>query len=191
MTEVRFRRQQLRSATAAEHARVDALFPGGFVDAASYHCYLLGMHRLCADVLGAWQRLPQVPAFGVDAGRRVELLMADLEHAAQPPLPPGPPLALDSELDMVGAEYVIQGSRHGAMLLIRQAATLGHGAGDGAAFLHWLTGRELATTWQALLAEIPGRVGSHGDESRLMAAAIRTFNAAAFAFERARHQVAR
>lgn len=184
--EAKTRRQQLRAATQAEHAQLDALFPDGLTDADSYRRYLQGMHRLCADIGSRWKQVP-VSALRDDVRQRVRLLEADLAHLGHAPLPPGPPLQLHGELELAGAEYVMQGSRHGALLLIRQVQALGHGPDTGAAFLHWLTRPQGKQAWEALLEDIAHKLQGDADESSLMAAAIRTFAAASFAFERARH----
>lgn len=188
MPEARLRRQQLRRATAAAHQRVDAVFPDGLVDAGAYRCYLQGMHRLCADILAAGSALPADPQFDDERRQRVALLQADLDRLGHAALPPGPPLPLSSPLEQAAAEYVIGGSRLGARLLLRQARLLGHASADtGAAFLHWHVRAEAEAGWQALLQRIAQTVRSAEDESQLLAAAIRTFSAATFAFERARH----
>ncbi|MDO5506578.1 MAG: biliverdin-producing heme oxygenase [Pseudoxanthomonas suwonensis] len=180
-------RQQLRAATACEHERVDALFPGGLVDATAYRCYLQGMHRLCDDVAKGWLRIARAPE---EPLHRVSLLQADLARLALDALPAAAPLALDGELELAGAEYVIQGSRMGARLLSRQARRLGRdGPDNGAAFLTWHSRPEGQATWEALLERIARLVRTNADEDRLMAAAVRTFSAAAFAFEHARQRV--
>lgn len=186
--EADIRRQHLRTATASAHAHLDGLFPDGLADAATYGGYVRGMHRLCADIQAGWHALPPGTAVDEAVDRRVCLLETDLARLGLPVLPPGPALALSGPLELAGAEYVVQGSRMGAKLLVRQARLLGYGEpGSGADFLHWHVRPEGLAEWNALLERIAVLVRNAKDEDTLMAAAIRTFTAAAFAFERASH----
>jgi heme oxygenase len=114
-------RAALRQGTAADHARLDALF-GGFQlnDANDYRAFLTA-HAMAltaienaldatgfADVLGDWPQRKRGDAIAAD--------LAELGEAVPPPLP-APPLATPAA--RWGAAYVIEGSRLGGALLAR------------------------------------------------------------------------
>jgi heme oxygenase (biliverdin-IX-beta and delta-forming) len=115
----------LREGTRAEHETLDALF-GGFdlADRASYGAFLsahaaaLLPVEAALDAAGAAELVPDWPQ-----RKRGARLAADLE-ALGLPVPEGAPYAIASgdAAAIVGAMYVIEGSRLGGRLLARQVA---------------------------------------------------------------------
>jgi len=134
----------LRVATADLHAAVDARFSGSFEGGVS--AYVGFLTSLAAAVVpleraleasGIERILPDWPR-----RRRAGLVLADLESlAASPPAQIQPPVMV-GEARQFGAAYVLEGSRLGGKLLLRQALAhpdervraatgyLAHGAGD-------------------------------------------------------------
>jgi heme oxygenase len=117
-------RAALRSGTAADHDRLDALF-GGFRldDDADYRAFLIA-HAMA---------LPAVEAALDDAGfaaelpdwpqrKRGEALAADLAALGDAMPAPLPVPTLDTSAARWGAAYVIEGSRLGGALLARSVA---------------------------------------------------------------------
>lgn len=114
-------RAALRAATAGEHERVDALFaayPIGGME--GYRRFLLAQASAFLPVEAALEEggierlVPDWPA-----RRRSAALLSDLAAlGAAPPAPvPAPPLGTDAA--MLGALYVLEGSRLGGALLKR------------------------------------------------------------------------
>lgn len=105
-------RETLRRETAAAHGRVDELFGSGdFGDAAVYRRFLGAQAR-------AWESLRPL----LDAGSiaRADALRADLDElglAVPDPLAEHLPDALS-----IGHRYVLEGSRLGSTLLLRELA---------------------------------------------------------------------
>ncbi|HMO42518.1 MAG TPA: biliverdin-producing heme oxygenase [Phenylobacterium sp.] len=173
-------RNLLRTATRAEHDRVDAL--GESFDLASqagYGAFLHG-HALALPALEA-----QVLAHGPHPDhwplkRRTEALRQDLAALGQEPPRALAAPDLPSRSMRLGALYVIEGSRLGGMLLSRRLAAvqpdaprayLDHDAGPG----YW-------RDFLAWLEDEPDPVG-HADQA--VEGARRAFAFYAGAFERA------
>jgi heme oxygenase len=117
-------RAALRAGTAAEHERVDRLF--GALDLASADDYRLFLSAQAAaflpveaalDAAGAEALVPDWPA-----RRRGPLLRADLAALAAPLPPPEPVSALAGTAAILGALYVLEGSRLGGAMLKRSVA---------------------------------------------------------------------
>lgn len=141
-------RAALRAATRTEHDAVDALF--GRFDLsrlADYRRFLTATAAAFIPVeqaidaagdaaaLGSWTRRP-----------RADLLRADLAELGAP-VPPRPaPLRLDGGPALLGAVYVLEGSRLGGAVLIRRL-----GPGWPARFLTAPAG---PGSWPALLATL-------------------------------------
>lgn len=172
--------QQLREVTAQAHAQVDALFASGLSSATDVRRYLLGMHRLCADVLRAWQRVDakRVPAAAL---QRCQWLEQDLNAAGLTPLPDTAQLALTDQHALLGAEYVIEGSHYGARLLLKQAQA----AGTPEACLHFLRAHGNssgnAQGWPGVLQQLAD-ISDANALHRVQTGALLVFAAAASAF---------
>jgi len=151
--------QQLRAATAPDHAAVDARF-GGFRlgDAAEYGRFLLAHARALPAVeralAGAGEALPAWRA-------RTGALAGDLAALG---------LALLTPLRFAvggaarwGALYVIEGSRLGGTLLAREV--------PAALPRDYLAARHEAGEWRRLLAAIEARAGLADDTWRAAAIA--------------------
>ena len=153
---------RLRAASAPDHARVDACFPRGLEDAATYRRYLRGMHGLLSALARACPRLAD------EYAPMREALAADLEAlGSTPPAPPGLPPITD-EAARLGARYVIEGSAMGARLLQRQAERLGHGPGPGGRFLayHVARGEHAWPALKSALARLDADTASFEDVLR-------------------------
>lgn len=115
-------RQFLRSATDAAHARVDHLFSRfDLADPAGYRRFLTAQAAAflpvesALDRAGAEQVIPDWPQ-----RRRSALIRADLTRlSVTVPEPFGPQPILDDKAPILGAAYVLEGSRLGAALLKR------------------------------------------------------------------------
>lgn len=118
-------RGALRSATAADHARVDALFSAhDLSNARGYGDFLVAQARAHLPVEAA------LDAYGVEAllpdwpeRRRAGALIADLgelSRALPEPLPLPP--FVDDDAAALGIVYVLEGSRLGGSLLNRSIA---------------------------------------------------------------------
>ena len=169
---------RLREATGIDHARVDACFPNGLQDAASYRRYLGGMQRLLHALADADADIAREFA---PHRRHIE---ADLRGLGMRPAAPAGriDIALDGDDARLGARYVIEGSALGARILQRQAHALGYDASGGAGFLAYHVQRG-TTHWprlmQALAQHDPASPGFHA----LLAAARDTFALAAACFD--------
>lgn len=116
-------RNALRKATAASHARVDAAFSRFRLDDADdYRRFLLAQAagflpvEAALDEAGADELIPDWAE-----RRRAPLLRADLDalNVTAPELF-GPPPIFSGNASMLGATYVLEGSRLGGALLKRQ-----------------------------------------------------------------------
>lgn len=168
-------RWQLRQATAAAHARVDAVVGGAFEDAVRYAGYLRGMHRFLVEARG-------VLAGRQDLAGPIARLEADLRDLGTRPLPARARPAADAAV-ATGWHYVIAGASLGARLLVRRAAALGFDARHGARYLHAHAG---GGDWPAFLATLDARPLPVAAHPAATAAAQEAFAAAEAAFHAAR-----
>ena len=114
-------RSYLREATAADHARVDALFGAyDLGDEQGYRRFLMAQAaaflpvEAALDAADAERFIPDWPR-----RRRSELLKADLTELAADEPAPEITSPLRSPADILGAVYVLEGSRLGGALLKR------------------------------------------------------------------------
>lgn len=161
-------RQALRAATGGSHARVDAAFSGfDLSDRAGYGRFLGAQAAAHLAVEAALE------ASGVEAvlpdwprRRRADLLRGDLA-ALGLPAPPVEALAgFDGPAAVLGAVYVLEGSRLGGALLRRSVP-----AELPCAFL----GASDPAAWRGLLAQLDAQVTSGNDVERATNAALRVF----------------
>ncbi len=115
-------RGHLKARTDAAHARVDALFSRlNLADLADYRTFLsaqAGPHlavEASVDSAGAERILPDWPQ-----RRRAAALRADLAELGIAPVADDEPFSFASDAEMLGAVYVLEGSRLGGSLLKRQ-----------------------------------------------------------------------
>ena len=143
---------RLRSATRAQHARLDGLFPHGIRDDADYRRYLRGMQSVMAAMSRADPMLARVYARSL---RHLDEDMRILDCAAAIALTPD----IAGRHRYWGHRYVIDGSSMGARVLVRDVAALGWTAEQGAAFLayHLRRGRSVSPRLRAQLARLDAR----------------------------------
>lgn len=114
-------RQALRNATSGHHERVDAIFSTAALDARGSYARFL--RAQAAAHLPVERALEQggVAALISDwpARRRRESLESDLEALGEKIPPAAGNLSLDSDAALLGALYVLEGSRLGASVLKR------------------------------------------------------------------------
>jgi heme oxygenase len=139
-------REVLRSATAAEHGRVDELYSR--FDLRHRQGYGSFLQAHAAALIPAEEALDQLDARAVLADwahrRRSNLLAADLEELSITLPEPFDPVRLSSsKASILGAIYVLEGSRLGGALLKRAVA-------DGLP-KRFLDARQDAGSWRALL----------------------------------------
>lgn len=108
----------LRSATAADHERVDAIFARFRLDeAAGYSGFL---RATAAAYLPVENGLDEAGAANLvpdwTARRRADLLQEDLAGLGEAP-GPALPFTISGEAEMFGAIYVLEGSRLGGAML--------------------------------------------------------------------------
>ncbi|MGY0505779.1 biliverdin-producing heme oxygenase [Luteimonas sp. e5] len=166
---------RLRAATAHDHARVDACFPDGLADAASYRRYLRGMQVLLATLGEA------DPGLAEDFAGLLEALRQDLGHSVPASLPPAP--RIPCAMARLGVRYVIDGSALGARLLLRQVHALGPNAGAGTAFLAYHVERS-QQAWPALQHALASQDPASPPFTVLLDSARNTFALAADCFRR-------
>jgi heme oxygenase (biliverdin-IX-beta and delta-forming) len=136
----------LRSSTAEAHERVDSSFSRfDLSDAAGYGRFLRAQAAAflpveeVLDSAGAADLIPDWPQ-----RRRADLLRADLAALSVTlPEPFSPVLFIESKASMLGAAYVVEGSRLGGALLKRSVP-----AGLPSQFLD---GRQSAGSWRNFL----------------------------------------
>jgi heme oxygenase len=138
----------LRAATAADHERVDRLFSR--FDLGSDADYRLFLTAQAAAHLPL-ERALEVAGAGeliLDWAdrRRSELLLADLEELGIEPPPSVPPPPVDGEPAILGAAYVLEGSRLGGAFLKRGLAPR--------APRRFLAAPQEAGAWRKLLAKL-------------------------------------
>ena len=166
-------RSALRHATSSDHERVDAAFSR--FDLASrdgYGAFLVAQAaahlpvEAALDEAGVVRILPDWPQ-----RRRGERLRADLAAMglAEPAADTGIqalPAALADEAGMLGAVYVLEGSRLGGALLRRSVP-------DGLPVTFLDAGD--SATWRTLLATLDERLCSEQDRAHAVSAAARVF----------------
>lgn len=131
-------RARLRSATAALHAQLDALFPRGLDSIATYRRYLLGMHRFVVDYEIVVDALPRRSAWlASDLGRLSLLPLVARGRCRKEP----------HAAARLGWDYVLAGSSLGARSLVRDARRLGFSEHEGARFL---AGHARSPDWSEL-----------------------------------------
>ena len=160
------RRFELRERTAADHAELDRLV-GGFGSVGDYRRYLEGIHAF---------RVAIEPCLESDAPARwrPELLMhlieADMADLGIVPRPADiQALRPRSASEALGLSYVLEGSRLGARLLFRQAATLGLGRHHGARHLEAQS--EGTDCWRNYLAALEAAEPFDADDAAAGASA--------------------
>jgi heme oxygenase len=163
-------RAALRAATAAEHDRVDALFSR--LDLARQGDYRLFLLAQAAAFLPVEAALEEAGAQGVVPDwaerRRGHLLARDLDAlgAALPAPEPAPALAGAAEI--LGAAYVLEGSRLGGAMLRRGVA-----ADAPQAFL---AAPQAKGSWRKLLELLDDRLYETAAIETAAGAARRTFS---------------
>lgn len=162
-------RHALRTATAPHHARVDAIYSlARLDDPESYGRFLQAQ---AAAHIATEQALERGGITGIVADwpqrRRADAVRADLEALGLKVPPVSDDLQLDSEEAMLGALYVLEGSRLGGTLLKRSVS-----ADLPTQFL----GNVDSSAWQALLAELDSRLDSTGKREAAIAAAQLVFD---------------
>jgi heme oxygenase len=153
-------RAALRAATAEDHRRVDQLFSRLDLGSdAGYRLFLTAQAaahlpvEIALEAAGAAEWLPDWPE-----RRRSHLLIADLAELGVDPPAPIPPPALVDEASIMGALYVLEGSRLGGAFLKRSLAPQ--------APTRFLAAAQEAGAWRKLLAKLdeslyePARVES-------------------------------
>jgi heme oxygenase (biliverdin-IX-beta and delta-forming) len=117
-------RTRLRDGTRALHERLDAGFVGVAMsrDRAAYARFLRVNEACCGriePVLAASGLLERMP--GLDGGFRRGAARADLDAMRIPPLALAPfPLAGPSLCEAIGVAYVMEGSRLGARMILKE-----------------------------------------------------------------------
>lgn len=165
-------RLHLRDATSADHAAVDAIYSR--FDLRRRRAYRAFLAAQCAALApieealaaaGIGALLPDWPS-----RRRAPLLIADLADLGAAPPPAGAaPVSLPSAAAMLGAVYVLEGSRFGGALLARRLAPeaparfLGAGADPAA--------------WRALAALMDRRLDDEDALAEAVGAARAVFTA--------------
>jgi heme oxygenase (biliverdin-IX-beta and delta-forming) len=162
-------RAALRDATVDHHAAVDLLFsrfdlsqPYDYRRFLQAQAAALGPIEAAIDAGGISAILPDWPE-----RKRMSLLLRDLEMLGDGPDRILPGLPLTGIAAMLGAVYVIEGSRMGAGVLRQQLS-----AGMPAAFLG---ARAQPRSWRGLLAVLDEHLGSPDELARACAAAKATF----------------
>jgi heme oxygenase len=141
-------RAALRAATADDHERVDRLFSRlDFGSDAGYRLFLTAQAAAHLPVERALEAA-NVAALLPDwfQRRRADLLLADLAELGVDPPAPVPPPALATQASILGAVYVLEGSRLGGAYLKRSLAP--H------APRRFLAAAQEAGAWRKLLAKL-------------------------------------
>lgn len=168
-------RALLRSGTAEEHQRVDALFIR--FDLGDIFDYTRFIRGQAAAFLPLEARLDAAGASAVvpdwDDRRRAHLLRQDLAALGEPVPATPADLSPMSEAERLGAIYVLEGSRLGGRYLLRSLPE---------AFpRRFLSAQQAPGAWRKLLELIDGRLYGAGDQALALAAAQAAFEL----FERA------
>lgn len=178
--------QPLRTATSADHARVEAaldlldpaLTPAGLSAALDA---LHGFWRAAEAGLDAWALRESASAAAVawPRRRRAHLFAADLESLGAAPAraTPSLPSVLGTD-DALGRLYVLEGSTLGGRFIDRHLAVLPTFAGvQLRAFSPY--GADTGRMWHAFRAVVRRRPAEGGDADRIVRAAVATFGALA------------
>lgn len=158
----------LRAATAAAHARVDALYSSLDLSRPDDYTRFLTSHA--AAYLPVEQALARAGADdlvpGWSARRRGAALSTDLAAMglAVPPAQPAP--AFDGEAEILGGLYVLEGSRLGGAVLVRSVTP-----GLPTAFL----APEEASSWRGFVAQLDRRLASPAALNRATQSALAVF----------------
>lgn len=171
---------QLKAATAAHHARVEAVMPSleQLATPAGYAAALRALHGFHA----AWEpviwRAPGVAEAGMDGGRRkLPLLEADLRALGIRPCPAAPRARLAGAAQALGALYVLEGATLGGRIIYRHAAgPLGITPEHGAAYYHGY-GDDTGPRWKAFGAAVSAYAERTGVEADVVAGAVACFAA--------------
>ncbi|GGD33364.1 biliverdin-producing heme oxygenase [Aureimonas glaciei] len=163
----------LRQATADAHDVVDAAF-GRFdlTRADDYRNFLSAQAEVLAPLEALLMKSPQLPPWRPRLAllaRDLAALDADLPH-------PAPVDGLDGPGELLGALYVLEGSRLGGGMLVR-------GVGPGLP-REFLGATHLKGEWRALLAELDAAAQTAPAEAAMLAGARRVFRLYAEAAER-------
>jgi|GEM_PF-335658 len=171
-------REALREATAAAHRRLDDRL--GLHDVAT----LAGHTGFLAAIGRALLPLEQaLSTAGIERllpdwaeRRRSEAILSDLRRLGAPDrtLPADALHAdwIDDEASMLGAAYVLEGSRLGAALLGRRAARSAEPRIAAGRFLAHGQGPDL---WRGFLAVLDGRPSDPGEQARACRSAVLSF----------------
>lgn len=171
--------EQLKSATAAAHASLEQRLR--IVHAApalaDYRAYLTAMHGFTLPLEAGWANLPQGlrDAIELDKRSKAHLLRRDLDALDARLGPVARPLCRllpprDTDSDVLGALYVLEGSTLGARYLLRHLAPLG--IADASRYLNSY-GEELGAMWHKLRAVLAAHEGRQSHT--LVQSALRTF----------------
>lgn len=160
----------LRDRTAEAHERLDALF-GGFdlADRASYARFLAAHAEAIIPLEAALDRAGAARVLADWPGRRRgDALRADLADLAAAPLAPAPPVLLASgDPQLLGALYVLEGSRLGGRFLARQVP---------AKFpRRYLDAEQPRGNWTFLLAQLDALLYDRSSLDMAVAAALDAF----------------
>jgi heme oxygenase len=169
-------RMRLREATASDHAAVDDVYSGFDLSSlAGYAAFLQAQHACLAPLegritaTGVTDLLPDWPD-----RQRAALLADDLADLGRPSAPPlTVTLDLPSPAAVLGAVYVLEGSRFGGMLLARQLPP-----GAPARFLGAAAQPQL---WRGLVAALDRHLDGEAALAAATAAARSVFDAFAAA----------
>lgn len=162
-------RSQLREQTRPEHEAVDRLFSRfDLAQTAGYRSFLCALARAH---LGIEEGLDAAGAASLVADwperRRADLLRADLaDLGIEAPRSAGTP-SLATEAEMLGAIYVIEGSRLGGAVLSSRLA--------GEAPARFLAARARPGAWRQLLALLDARLDDPASLGSAVAAARACF----------------
>lgn len=169
MTKAVSARFALREATAAAHERVDSLFSA--LDLADPHAYRTFLAAQAAAHIPVEEA---IEANGIEAllpdwpeRRRAPLIRNDLGALGVPEPPLESPPELSGEAAMLGAAYVLEGSRLGGQLLHRSVAP-----GLPSSFL----AASSPSAWRALVSALDDRLAIRKDIDAAISAACDVFS---------------
>ena len=168
-------RVALRAATAKRHAELDSLFSS--LDVTTKSGYVTFLSRLAAAYVPVDAQLEAtgIRALFPDWDRRSRraALLDDLRHlgVATPLMLPA--LFFATPEDMLGALYVLEGSRLGGQLLLRQVAASFDE--EVKAAKRFLQSGEDTGSWRDFLAVLENRAVDEAGLERMITAADRTF----------------
>jgi heme oxygenase len=185
------RRFRLKAATRIAHERVEEIVgaAGMFADIEGYRRYVVATYAARADIereldaggaqrlFPAWPRRRLTALIAADLADLGMQAPARLRETTRRGTGAGP-----SAPDLLGQLYVLEGSSLGAQILVRSADSLGVSATFGARHLHRQAGETGA--WRAFCDVLEGADLSAAEESRMFAAAERTFDRFANAYAR-------